>query len=182
MQLQTFFINIFDLSRDWRRYEVAVRFSFLLSASCMITVYFFFYRWNIHNFTSRFARLEFIQKAILMSTRNYCIINNCLFTHARLNSLEMSLCNREHSKSSLNLFVILSHVLRIIVDMFLTCIRYYVYVYNWFRCMLMKTTCVSVFRTAIRMILNVSKMLRRHLFWIIASLLIVLVFFSLRTC
>jgi hypothetical protein len=37
-----FFIDILDLSRDWRRYEVTIRFSFLLSASCMKTVYFLF--------------------------------------------------------------------------------------------------------------------------------------------
>jgi hypothetical protein len=165
VQLQTFFIDILDLSWDWRRYEVTIRFSFLLSASCIKNVYFlFFCRWNIHDFFSKSVWSRFTQKSILMSTRNRYIVDNYLSTHTRLSSLEMSLCNRERSESLLNLFVILSHLLRIIVDMLSTRMRYRACVCSRFRCMSMKATCVSVFRTAMRMILNASKMLRKHLF------------------
>jgi hypothetical protein len=117
-----------------------------------------------------------------MSTRDRCIVDSCFFVHARLSSLEMSLCSRERSESSLNLFVILSHVLCIIVDMLSIRMRYCACACSRFRCMSMKMMSISVFRTAMRMTLNVSKMLRKHLFWMIESLLIIFVFFSLRTC
>jgi hypothetical protein len=113
---------------------------------------------------------------------NRWFVNNCNFAHARLSSSEISLCVRSRSKFVFNLCVILLHSLRIINDMSSIRIRYRAYVCNWFRCKSMKKTWVSISKIDTSVTRKISKILRKHLFWMTASLLRILVFFVLNVC
>jgi hypothetical protein len=110
------------------------------------------------------------------------LLINCCVIHSCFSSFEMSLCVRDFSKSLFNLLVIDLHFLRMMFDMFAICIRYVIWICNWFRCKSMKTTCVSVFKIEIEMIRNDLKMLRKQRFCMIARILIILDFLFLSMC
>jgi hypothetical protein len=144
--------------------------------------YIFLFLWLLKRIASWSNRTEFVQNAKQIVIENVCLSINCCVIHSCLSSLEMNLCIRSLSKSLLNLFVIDLHSLRMMFDMFAICMRYLIWVYNWFKCRSMKATCVSTFRIEIEVIRNDSKMLRKQRFCMIASLLIIFDFLFLNMC
>ncbi len=163
MQSQTLFVDVFCLNRNRRKHDVAINLLFLLSTKDMMNVYFFFRcRWNFY--CSKSNRVWFAHEINTTFVEDRWFVNNCSFAHARLNSSEIFLCVRNRSRFVFNLCVILSHFLRIINDMSSICIWYRACVCNWFRCKLMKKTCVSISRIETSMTRKISKIFRRHLF------------------
>jgi hypothetical protein len=179
--LQTFFVDVFCLNRNRRKHNVAIDLSFLLSIDDLMNVIFFFRcRWNFQ--CSRSNRVWFTHETNTTFVEDRWFVNNCSFAHARLNSSEIFLCVRDRSRLVLSLCVILSHFLRIINDMSSTRIQYRVCAYNWFKCKSMKRTCVSISKIETNVTRKISKILRRHLFWMTASLLMIFFFFVLNVC
>jgi hypothetical protein len=164
-----------------------------MSTKNTYSIHFFFHRFMWKRFISLFLwllkrvaswsnRIEFVQSARRIIIDDVCLSINCYATHSCFNSFKMSLCNRNLSKSLLNLLVIDLHSLRMMFDMFAIRIRYLIWICNWFRCKSIKATCVSIFRIEIEMIRKDSKMLRKQRFCMIASLLIIFDFLFLSMC
>jgi hypothetical protein len=128
--------------------------------------------------TSRSNHIEFSQNARRIIVENVCLSINCCVTHSCFNLFEISLYIRDFSDSLLSLLVINLHSLRMVLDMFVIHMRYLIWICNWFKCKLMKTTCVSTFKIEIEITRNNSKILRKQRFCMIESLLIVLDFSS----
>jgi hypothetical protein len=144
--------------------------------------FIFLFLWLLKRVASWSNRTEFAQNAKRVIVDDvYLSISYCA-THSCFSSLERSLCIRDLSESLLSLLVIDLHSLLMMFDMSAICMRYLIWICNWFKCRLMKTTCVSTFKIEIEMIQNDSKMLRKQRFCIIASLLIIFDFLFLSMC
>ncbi len=181
IQFQTFFFNDLDLSRNRREHNIAICFSFLLSTCNVKNVYFFFHcRWNF--LCSRSNRAWFAHETKTTFVENRWFMNNYCFVHVCLNSLEVFQCIRDRFRLAFNLFVILSHSLRIIDDISSTCMKYRACDCSEFKYKSMKTTYVSISRIEMNVTRKISKMFRRHLFCMTTSLLIIFVFFVLNMC
>jgi hypothetical protein len=144
--------------------------------------FIFLFLWLLKRVASWSNRIEFAQSAKRITVDDVCLSIKCCAIHSCFSSLEMSLCIRNFSKSLLNLLVIDLHFLRMMFDMSAIRMRYLIWIYSWFKCKLMKTTCVSTFKIEIEMIWNDSKMFRKQRFYMIASLLIIFDFLFLSMC
>jgi hypothetical protein len=141
-----------------------------------------FFLWLLKRITSWSSRINFAQNARRIAIENVCLSINCCVIHSCFSSLEMSLCIRSLSKSLFSLLIIDLHSLRMMFDVFAICMRYLIWICNWFKCKSMKTTCVSTFKIEIEMTRNDSKMLRKQRFCVIANLLIIFDFLFLNMC
>jgi hypothetical protein len=138
--------------------------------------------WLLKRVASWSSRTEFAQSAKRTAVEDVCLSISCCVIHSCFSSLEMSLCNRDLSKSLLSLLIIDLHSLRMMFDMLAIRMRYLIWVCNWFRCRSMKTTCVSTFKIEIEMTRNDLKMFRKQRFYMITSLLIIFEFLFLSMC
>ncbi len=142
--------------------------------------FFFHCRWNF--LCSRSNRTWFAHETKTTFVKDCWFVNNCCFVHICLNSFEIFRCIRNQFQFTFNLFVILSHFLRIIINMSLIRMWYRACDCNWFKCKSMKMTYVSISRIKTNVTRKISKIFRKHLFCMTTSLLMILVFFVLNVC
>jgi hypothetical protein len=143
-------------------------------------ILFFHYWWNF--LCSRSDQAWFAHETKTTFVKDRWFVNNCCFAHVCLSSLEIFRCIRDRFRLAFNLFVILSHFLRIIDDMSSIRMQYRACDCNWFKCKSMKTTCVSISRIEMNVTRKILKMFRKHLFSMTTNLLMILVFFVLSMC
>ncbi len=161
----------------WAQYR-SMYFISVFSAQHERCLFFFFRcRWNF--LCSISDRAWFAHETKTTFVENRWFMNNCCFVRVCLSSLEIFWCIWDRFWFALNLFVILSHFLRIIDDMSLTRMRYRACDCSWFKCKSMRATYVSISRIETNVTRKISKMFRRHLFCMTASLLMIFVFFVL---
>jgi hypothetical protein len=90
----------------------------------------FFFLWLLKRIASWSNHIEFAQNAKRTIIDDVCLSMNCYAIHSCFNSLEMSLCIRNFSKSLFSLLVIDLSSLRMMFDMSAIRMRYLIWICN----------------------------------------------------